>query len=245
MKKIKVIILLLSCLGAKAQVANFYAFFGLGQSYYIGDLNKSSFPRSETINISYKGGVGFNILPEIGVAVHLTKSSLNGSDFFGDLNGNGDRGLSFVSPLTDFGINVKFRNSFGKQGQYLAYFFTGMNRFMFSPTVTKDPDSNINYLPEKGFKKGGVNFPIGFGFGYKFTGNIGLVWESALHVTYTDYIDGISKNGNPNYRDAFVDSHLILVFRFSEWEGSGKKSQKRSKAWSPNKVGKISCPRSW
>ena len=58
-------------------------------------------------------------------------------------------------------------------------------------------------------------------------------------------IDGISKNGNPNYRDAFVDSHLILVFRFSEWEGSGKKSQKRSKAWSPNKVGKISCPRSW
>lgn len=245
MKKIKVTILLLSCLGAKAQVANFYAFFGLGQSYYIGDLNKSSFPRSETINISYKGGVGFNILPEIGVAVHLTKSSLNGSDFFGDLNGNGDRGLSFVSPLTDFGINVKFRNSFGKQGQYLAYFFTGMNRFMFSPTVTKDPDSNINYLPEKGFKKGGVNFPIGFGFGYKFTGNIGLVWESALHVTYTDYIDGISKNGNPNYRDAFVDSHLILVFRFSEWEGSGKKSQKRSKAWSPNKVGEISCPRSW
>lgn len=245
MKKIKVVILLLSCLGAKAQVANFYAFFGLGQSYYLGDLNKSSFPRSETINISYKGGVGFNVLPEIGVAVHLTKSSLNGSDFFGDLDGNGDRGLSFVSPLTDFGINVKFRNSFGKQGQLLAYFFTGMNRFMFSPTVTKDPDSNINYVPEKGFKKGGVNFPIGFGFGYKFTGNIGLVWESALHVTYTDYIDGISKNGNPNYRDAFVDSHLILVFRFSEWEGSGKKSQKRSKAWSPNKVGEISCPRSW
>ncbi len=245
MKKIKVVILLLSCLGAKAQVANFYAFFGLGQSYYLGDLNKSSFPRSETINISYKGGVGFNVLPEIGVAVHLTKSSLNGSDFFGDLDGNGDRGLSFVSPLTDFGINVKFRNSFGNQGQCLAYFFTGMNRFMFSPTVTKDPDSNINYVPEKGFKKGGVNFPIGFGFGYKFTGNIGLVWESALHVTYTDYIDGISKNGNPNYRDAFVDSHLILVFRFSEWEGSGKKSQKRSKAWSPNKVGEISCPRSW
>ena len=245
MKKIKVVILLLSCLGAKAQVANFYAFFGLGQSYYLGDLNKSSFPRSETINISYKGGVGFNVLPEIGVAVHLTKSSLNVSDFFGDLDGNGDRGLSFVSPITDFGINVKFRNSFGKQGQYLAYFFTGMNRFMFSPTVTKDPDSNINYVPEKGFKKGGVNFPIGFGFGYKFTGNIGLVWESALHVTYTDYIDGISKNGNPNYRDAFVDSHLILAFRFSEWEGSGKKSQKRSKAWSPNKVGEISCPRSW
>jgi hypothetical protein len=245
MKKIKVIILLLSCVGAKAQIADLYTFFGLGESYYLGDLNKNAFPSSETLHLSYKGGVGFNVLPKIGVALHLTKSSLNGSDFFGDVDGINSRGLSFVTPLTDFGINVKFRNSFGKQGQYLAYLFKGVNRFLFNPTVTKDPDSNINYIPEKGFKKGGVNLPFGFGLGYTFTGNIGLVWESALHVTYTDYIDGISKNGNPNYRDAFVDSHLILVFRFSEWEGGGKKSQKRSKAWSPNKVGKIACPRSW
>jgi len=245
MKKINVIILLLSCLGAKAQMADLYTFFGLGESYYLGDLNKNSFPSSEKLHLSYKGGVGFNVLPKIGVALHLSKSSLSGSDFFGDVDGNGGRGLSFVSPLTDFGINVKFRNLFGKQGQYLSYVFTGVNRFMFNPTVTKDPDSDVNYIPEKGFKKGGVNLPFGFGFGYTFTGNIGLVWETALHVTYTDYIDGISKNGNPNHRDSFVDSHLMLVFRFSKWEGAGKKSQKRSKAWSPSKVGEIACPRSW
>lgn len=185
------------------------------------------------------------MIPKIGIALHLTKSSLNGSDFFADTDDFNGRGLSFVSPLTDFGINVKFRNAFGKQGQYLSYVFTGVNRFMFNPTVTKDPDSDVNYIPEKGFKKGGVNLPFGFGFGYTFTGNIGLVLETALHVTYTDYIDGISKNGNPNHRDVFVDSHLILVFRFSKWEGTVKKSQKRSKAWSPSKVGEIDCPRSW
>ena len=54
MKKIKVIILLLSCVGAKAQIPDLYTFFGLGESYYLGDLNKNSFPSSQTLNLSYK-----------------------------------------------------------------------------------------------------------------------------------------------------------------------------------------------
>lgn len=229
-------------LGLNAQWDNLYAFFGPGLSYYQGDLNSTSFPTGDILNMSYKGGVGYNFSTRFGTTFHYTKSNLNGSDLFVNDEGKNARGLSFNSPLTDFGLNLKIRNLTGKEGRRISYLYSGFNYFRFNPTVTRSADSDVNYAVESDFPKGGLNIPFGAGFGWWFTGNIGVVWDISLHTTFTDFIDGVSRNGNPNFKDAFVASHIMLYFRFSEWEGSGKKSQRRSRAWSPRKVKSIKCP---
>ncbi len=242
MKKILPFLIIVFHFNLTAQWENAYAFFGVGQAYYQGDLNATSFPTGEILNMSYKWGAGFNLHTRFGLTMHYTRSSVNGSDFFSSDNDRKARGLSFNSPIREFGLNFKIRNLTGVEGRTISYLFSGLNVFSFNPTVTRSLDSDINYAVEQGFPKSGVNIPFGLGFGYWFTGNIGLVGEVSLHTTFTDFIDGISKNGNPNFNDAFVDGHAILIFRFSEWEGTGKKSQRRSKGWSPGKVRSIKCP---
>lgn len=242
MKKILFFISIFCTLTSFAQWGNSYVFFGAGMAYYQGDLNATSFPTGEILNMSYKGGVGYSFSTRFGATLHYTKSNLNGSDLFVNNEDKNARGLSFISPLTDLGLNLKIRNLTGKEGRAISYLYSGINYFRFNPTVTRSTDSDVNYAVESDYPKSGINIPFGVGFGWWFTGNIGAVWDLSLHTTYTDYIDGVSKNGNPNYKDAFVDSHIMLIFRFSEWEGTGKKSQRRSKAWSPGKVKSIKCP---
>ena len=242
MGKIITLIFLLISHISFAQWSNSYAFLGAGQSFYQGDLNATVLPSSHILNMSYKFGLGYNLHTRLGLTLHYSATNLNGSDYFVKDEAKNVRGLSFNSPLNEFGLNIKIRNLTGRESRVISYLFSGFNYFKFNPIVTLSQNSEINYSVEKGYATSGINIPFGFGFGWWFTGNIGLVWESSLHITYTDYLDGISKNGNPNFKDAFVDSHFMLLFKFSKWEGAGKKTQKRSKGWSPKKVGRIKCP---
>lgn len=242
MKKVLFVLGFLCSQFLNAQWENSYVFFGAGLSYYQGDLNQTSFPSSDILNTSYKGGVGYNFSTRFGATVHYTKSKLNGSDLFSGNEERLDRGLSFNSPLTEFGLNLKVRNLTGKEGRRISYLYSGINYFQFNPVVTRSQSSDVNYAVESGFPKSGVNIPFGLGFGWWFTGNIGFVCDLSLHTTFTDYIDGVSKNGNANFKDGFVDSHIMILFRFSEWEGTGKKSQRRSRGWSPGKVKTLKCP---
>lgn len=189
-------------------------FAGPGMAYYQGDLNSNSLPRTQILNMSIKGGVAYNFHPRFGVALHYTQSSLNGSDFYNSSNDLAQRGLSFTSPLKEFGLNLRVRNLFGKNERLINYMFTGVNYFLFNPTVTK---ANVeNYVPESGYSKSGVNVPFGLGLGYWVTPQIGIVWETGLHILYTDYLDGVSEQGNPVYKDAFVDSHILVFFRLGK-----------------------------
>lgn len=243
-KKMRKTFTICACLfsfGSFAQWENAYAFIGGGTSFYQGDLN-STLPAPQIFNLSLKGGLGYNFNKRYGIVMHYTKASLSGSDEYSNNAIKNARGLSFESPLTEIGLNFKIRNITGKQETYIGYLFTGINYFEFNPTVTRSDFATINYVPEPDFPKSGFNIPFGVGFGVWLTDNFGLVWEAALHVTYTDYIDGVSSNGNPNYPDAFVDSHVKLLYSFSQWVGMGKKTQKKSKGWSPRKVKSIQCP---
>lgn len=227
---------------AEFDYSNLYVFAGAGSAYYQGDLNGSSFPTVDLLNMSYKGGVGLNYHTRFGVQLHYTQSSLNGSDLFSKDNDVVARGLSFTSPLREFGINFKVRNLNGREGRVINYVFTGVNYFSFDPSVSKAESSDVVFAPESGFKKSGFNIPMGLGLGYWVTPNIGVVWETGLHILYTDYLDGVSKNGNPDYKDGFVDSHILVMFRFGDRK-SARSSQRGSRGFKMKKVGSIGCPR--
>lgn len=220
-----------------------YVFVGVGQSYYLGDLNSNALPSGNTLNISYKAGFGYDIHPKVGIAFHYTNGGLNGSDLFDANEDRAARGLSFSSPYSDFGVNLKVKNLLWSKKRLITYLSVGVNYFTFNPTVTRAPEASLSYLPEVDFAKSGFNIPYGAGIGYWINSNIALVWETHIHKSFTDFIDGVSRNANPNFNDGFVDSHILLRFTFGEWGGSGRRSQKKSRGYEPRKVGSIKCPK--
>lgn len=227
---------------SKAGWDQFKAFTGMGLAYYQGDLNTSSFPIADLLNNSYIFGAGYEFTQRVGISMHYSRTTLTGSDFFTNDDDRVARGLSFESPLREFGISLQILNLTGKDTRFTTYLASGINYFSFNPTVTRIANSSINYAVESGYSKSGVNIPFTLGFGYWINSNLALVWETSLHSTFTDYIDGISSNGNPNYKDAYVDSHVMLVFRFGKWGGFGGKTQRGSRGFEMQKAGPIKCP---
>jgi len=238
-----ILLFFISTLGTFAQYENLYVFLGAGQSYYQGDLSKTPYPNSKILNMSYKGGIGYDLHTRFGVQIHYTHSTLNGSDFFNNDTEMEARGLSFTSPLKEFGINFKIRNLNGKEGRWINYVYSGINFFSFNPIVTKAETSETYYVAEVDFKTSGINIPFGAALGYWVTNNIGFVWETGIHILYTDYLDGVSKNASADYRDGFADSHIMLMIRFGEWKGMKWKSQRSSKDFKMRKARSIACPR--
>jgi hypothetical protein len=217
-------------LGSFAQLENFYVFGGIGSAYYQGDLNSRILPSSKVLNFSLKGGAGYHFSPKFGVLAHYAKSSLSASDL--DAKNNAvkvARGISFNSPLTEVGLNFKIRNVLNMDNQYINYILLGANYFEFNPS---NEISEFAYNPsdlEFVYKTSGINVPVGFGFGTWLTENLRVVWEASAHLTFTDYIDGVSQNGNPEYNDVFIDSHIMLLYSFSEPLAQKDRYQKKYK----------------
>lgn len=215
-------------LGSFAQLENFYVFGGIGTAYYQGDLNARLLPSAKVVNFSLKGGAGYHFNDKFGVSAHYAKSSLDASDL--DVKNNAvkvARGISFKSPLTEIGLNFKIRNVLSIDDQYINYILLGANYFEFSPS---NEISEFAYNPsplETGYETSGINAPLGFGFGMWMMENLRVVWETSVHLTFTDYLDGVSKNGNPAYKDVFIDSHVMFLYSFSERLAQKDRYQKK------------------
>lgn len=231
LKKMHKTYTLIACffsLGSFAQLENFYVFGGIGTAYYQGDLNARAFPSSKVMNFSFKGGFGYHLNEKVGVLAHYSKSSLNASDLHTKNNAvKVARGISFKSPLTEFGLNFKIRNVLSTEKQYINYILLGANYFDFYPS---NEISEFAYNPsvlETGYETSGINVPLGVGIGIWLIENLRVVWESSVHFTFTDYIDGVSHNGNPRYKDAFIDSHVMFLYSFSEPVAQKDRYQKK------------------
>ncbi len=228
MKKNFTIISFLFSLGCFSQLENAYLFAGAGTTYYQGDLNARVFPDLRILNFSFKGGIGYHLNERIGILAHYTKSSVSASDLYVDNAIKVARGISFKSPINEFGFNIKIRNIIKSQENLISYFLTGVNYFEFKPLTDISPYAyKPDLLLEEGYETSGINIPLGFGVGMWCTENLRIVWEASVHLTWTDYLDGVSQNGDPFYKDAFVDSHIMLLYSFSEPLDQKDKYQKK------------------
>ena len=210
-----IFIILATCSLAHTQAKNdVYFLGGAGMGYYQGDLNPTSLPQSEILNFSFKLGAGINFHPRFGAQAHFSKSNINGSDFYANNQGRLERGLTFSSPYSELGLHFKVRNLNGKVTRVINYVFGGMNVGFINPVVTKA--NTENFTPESGFSKTVASVPFGFGIGYWLSPNVGLVWETAMRVTYSDYLDGVSEMASSEYNDGYIDSHILLLFKFGQ-----------------------------
>ena len=91
-----------------------------------------------------------------------------------------------------------------------------------------NPDAQTNY------KKITLTVPLGVGLKYSLPNEFYLSAEMGYRFVFTDYLDGISKVGNPDRKDTYYYSGLTLTKAF----GGGKSGANRQ-----FKNGESNCPK--
>lgn len=190
-------------------------FVGAGASYYEGDLKNTALPGLSTTKFSYKLGLGYDWQNRWGVRVQYSNDKYSGDDALALTSGRRNRGISFVGQSQEMALLAKYRlNNLTSNTNFSFYVLGGISGFQYKSVVDYS-QSRFVLVPEGSANKNQLAIPFGLGMHYWFSRNFGLAAETMYHHTFTDYLDGVSKNGNSKLNDAIVDAHVSLLFRFS------------------------------
>ncbi|MBV6440760.1 MAG: OmpA family protein [Haliscomenobacteraceae bacterium CHB4] len=141
------------------------------------------------------------------------------------------RDISFKSPLLEFtalgelypfGI-FRFMTD-GERRQIAPYLMLGIGTGYTDPKVTwNDEDGNGEIDPvaaqfDKSMKTNRFNIVMPFGAGIRFALNTRSTFglEAAMRPTFSDYVDGVSKVGNPSESDWYFTAGLTYSYAFGK-----------------------------
>jgi hypothetical protein len=184
----------------------------IGTSFYFGDLNSIPFQ-----NAKFAGGLvyRYNFSPRWALKANILFGKIAATDkknhsLGKDANGNyfwnyKDRGLSFVSPISEISaqVEVNFFNVYNVShlNQISPYLFGGVALFSFNPQA-KYQDKIYNLQPigtegqgrermPKKYPLTGFAIPFGIGFKANIGRYLSVGAEWGLRFTFTDYLDDV------------------------------------------------------
>lgn len=205
----------------------------VGQSGYLGDLNKSDFFSKEP---KLSGGLlaRYHYSRNLTLRGALTFGSLWGSD--ANFSDRKERGFRTRSPLTDLSgiiewdflgkrrykydttaFQVRFRRTLS------PYLFTGVGVGFTKPkpdfTGTTATPANFRQGAMQDLSTGYSNthfvIPFGVGVRYDLSENWTLGLEAGFRLAFSDYLDGVSKAANPSRNDRYKLSGLTITYRIN------------------------------
>ncbi len=189
----------------------FNVYAGTGIIYYQGDLKETSVPDFYTSHVLGKMGITYNFFNWGELKAQYVFGELSGNDMY---TLNAWRGIKFTSPVNEYSVQFKLNlNGFLKKRTWDFYVQGGIGTFTFQPTVTYGTLSS--YVPESGFTSPQISYLFAMGITKWLSSHWGVALEGTYRKTNTDYIDGISKNGNPNRNDAFIDVSMVAFYRLN------------------------------
>jgi opacity protein-like surface antigen len=221
-----------------------------GVATYQGDVTEKYSTQGISENKPTFGGfVKYHFKDNLSVRANYLQGVISGDEnIYRNTPWRIQRGFSFKSPITEIAtmvewdaLNWHFGNNGYAQGQKLSlYVMGGVGFVKTNPVVDfNEPnpmyeDVNIDKLAQ--YSRNHIVIPMGVGIKWRITPNQTLSLEAANRLTFTDYLDGISKTAQPKYGDWY----LIGMISFSQtlsWEGGSSFSRKRGYNAS------VSCPK--
>lgn len=194
-----------------------YAGLTLGLSTYQGDVVQESFSLKGAgilAGIFYKDYA----TPKFGLKGAINFATFSGADtnFLDDVR---DRRFSFKSNIIEFQGGIEFA-PFAKESSTAGVFQGGLTPYLslgFSFVVINSSPSaegRILLLPEDDNPpKGRFMLPVGFGLRYYLSEQITLSGQFDTYLLAGDYLDGISKSGNPDGNDLLFTGGISLAYR--------------------------------
>ena len=179
---------------------------GVGSSTYYGDLyNNKLFNFSlSSLHFCYKQ----TVINRLKARAEFTVFWIDGADDEGD---NDERGLSFTSTNLEFTVMAEYSLHptnvlYYTRNWYNPYAILGLGFTYFNPKESVDGKKE----PLQPQQREGVSYsriapviPMGAGIRFKINYLMNIALEGAYRLTFTDYLDDVSKRGNPDKNDAY------------------------------------------
>ena len=195
-----------------------------GGSQYQGDLQKTDL---KEINPALGGLVRYHINDNFAIRGSFNAGRLSGYD--SNYADRQKRAFSFKSPLREFSILGEYdilgkrrytKISEGKFNKTISpYLFAGLAFANITPdvnfneAVTNGDKLKIKEDRSVKAKKGFLAIPFGMGLKMDISKSWTVGVEAGFRLTFTDYLDGVSKAGNPDKKDTYFMGGLVLSYR--------------------------------
>ncbi len=201
--------------------------FFLGGSNYQGDVVKSTVFLLDQTSMAYGLHLRYNFSPQVSLRGNLMHTDLQGNDAnFFQLQ---DRGYEFKTPLTELSFQLEY-DLFGDQRYenqsfrriLSPYVFVGLGATYFKPqthfgNLDSKPGNLKEILEDQNADYSNVQPVIPLGLGIKI--DLAEQWlvgvEFGMRKTFTDYLDGVSRAGNPGANDWYIFYGANLTYRFA------------------------------
>lgn len=188
-----------------------------GLAYYRGDLNENNVV-FKLLRPNIGGAIRYNFSPKLILKGELMAGKIAGDDKFTPNKDN--RGAYFESWFYTFSGAFEYlplRETRYEKGAFKKswspYISVGLEYLRSVDKVKCRYCGNIP-LPETGDKNSFISIPFGFGARYDFDSNFSAGTEVLWHATLSDYLDGISKLGNPNNQDWIIGINFYVSYFF-------------------------------
>lgn len=215
---------------------NFEAGLTLGLTTYNGDIDVVA----QNLGSAMRPAIGllgkYRLSNSLLVRGQILTGKLSGSEKNHPTAWRQERGLSFEAKLTEVSALLEYEVVTKKR--FTGFTFGGIGVTYFNPKTDfnlpnkyiddVNPDAQTNY------KKITLAVPLGVGLKYSLPNNFYLTAEMGYRFVFTDYLDGISKVGNPDRKDTYYYTGLTLTKAF----GGGKSGANRQ-----FKNGDSNCPK--
>lgn len=137
-----------------------------------------------------------------------------------------DRKFRVSGPLHELSLVLEyapfyfgFENSAGKEYNFFPYIFAGVGATYAKPKLQYygSPEDQATYirepLPEGGQEQNlFLCTPVGGGIRLNINHRMTLGLEAGLRPVYSDLLDGVSKNGNPDFNDWYYFAGLTASY---------------------------------
>jgi Domain of unknown function (DUF6089) len=200
-------LLFIPCFIHAQQIVEMGLFSGFAN--YQGDLSESSIQLGET-KLGYGGFLRLHYEDKFKVRANAFYGLISGSD----ANAKGslkDRGWSFKANVLEAGIEGEYhpfgRSRAGNTGIFRAqlspYIATGLG-FAIADAKLTVPSQDAGLFPEQDDTGFFIVVPLVAGVRFDFHENFSLGAEWGWRATFSDYLDGVAKNGNDTKGDWYL-----------------------------------------
>jgi Domain of unknown function (DUF6089) len=201
--------------------AQFEVGFFAGADNYQGDMAGNTVVWQET-QPAFGVLLRYTPNPYLTIRGNFLQGKITGADLHSPTPGQRYRGFSFSSTIREFSFIGEY-NFLGQSNEksyngggtlFNPYIYAGLGIVSTDGTPTAPADMRPYPFPEDGAKSILPAIPIGLGVKFQFaeTVSVGLEWGTRL--TFSDYLDGVSKAGNPSKNDWYMFGGLTLTYCF-------------------------------
>lgn len=207
----------------------------IGMANYHGDLVDGSIEIKES-SLGYGFFTKYNFSNEFALRANFFGGVLKGTDANSDQVGRVDRGLRFETRLYEIGVTLEWflLNTFQDErginyfeDRFNPYLSLGISLVNFNPEVFENHENSA--IPEA-FTVSNYNgsVPFGVGFRYNLNKSMNVGMEMGFRTAFTDLLDGVSLNGNPDKNDwyMFAGFHFSWFFQDKYWKNAPKKKKR-------------------